>query len=105
MPKPKNVLLDNNDDKTAKTENYAKTKIVFDKQKTEKSTENKNDKNNKNTDKKQKLLSDIIGYLFDSAERNNLDNKKVNKAVKDVQYLFKKDPKQRDNRCFICEED
>ena len=68
-----------------------------------------NDKNStkegKDTDKRQKLLSDIIGYFFDSAEKNNLDNKKVNKVVKDVQYLFKKDPKQRDIRCFICESD
>ena len=62
-------------------------------------------KESKNIDKKQKLLSDIVGYLFDSAEKNNLDNKKVNKVVKDVQYLFKKDPKQRDIRCFICEND
>ena len=68
-----------------------------------------NDKNStkegKDTDKRQKLLSDIIGYFFDSAEKNNLDNKKVNKVVKDVQYLFKKDPKQRDIRCFTCEND
>ena len=68
-----------------------------------------NDKNStkegKDTDKRQKLLSDIIGYFFDSAEKNNLDNKKVNKVVKDVQYLFKKDPKQRDIKCFICEKD
>ncbi len=62
-------------------------------------------KEGKNTDKKQKLLSDIISYLYDSAEKNNLDNKKVNKVVKDVQYLFKKDPKQRDIKCFICEND
>ena len=62
-------------------------------------------KESKNTDKKQKLLSDIIGYVFDSAEKNNLDNKKVNNVVKDVQYLFKKDPKQRDIKCFICEKD
>ena len=54
---------------------------------------------------KQKLLSEILGYLFDSAEKNNLDNKKVNKVVKDVQYLFKKDPKQGDIKCFICEND
>ena len=62
-------------------------------------------KEGKNTDKKQKLLSDILGYFFDSAEKNNLDNKKVNKVVKSVQYLFKKDPKQRDIRCFTCEND
>ncbi|MCL5404586.1 MAG: hypothetical protein M1125_01970 [Candidatus Marsarchaeota archaeon] len=62
-------------------------------------------KEGKNTDKKQKLLSDIISYFFDSAEKNNLDNKKVNKVVKDVQYLVKKDPKQRDTKCFICEKD
>ena len=62
-------------------------------------------KNDKNTDKKQKLLSEILGYFFDSAEKNNLDNKKVNKVVKDVQYLFKKDPKQKDIKCFVCEND
>ena len=62
-------------------------------------------KNDKNTDKKQKLLSEILGYFFDSAEKNNLDNKKVNKVVKDVQYLFKKDPKQKDIKCFVCEKD
>ena len=61
--------------------------------------------NDKNTDKKQKLLSDIISYFFDSAEKNNLDNKKVNKVVKDIQYLFKKDPKHRDIKCFTCESD
>ena len=59
----------------------------------------------KNTDKKQKLLSDIIGYFFDSAEKYNLDNKKVNKVVKNIQYLFKKDPKQKDTKCFVCEDD
>ena len=63
------------------------------------------DKITNNSGKKQKLLSEILGYFFDSAEKNNLDNKKVNKVVKDVQYLFKKDPKQRDIRCFICEND
>ena len=74
----------------------------------EKITDNndkKNIKEGKNTGKRPKLLSDIIGYFFDSAEKNNLDNKKVNKAVKDVQYLFQKDPKQRDIRCFTCEKD
>ena len=62
-------------------------------------------KEDKNKDKKQKLLPNIIGCLFDSAEKNNLDNKKVNKVVKDVQYLFEKDLKDRDNKCFICEKD
>ncbi len=65
----------------------------------------KADKNDKNNDKKQKLLSDIIGYFFDSAEKNSLDNKKVNKVVRDIQYLFKKDPKQKEIRCFVCGED
>jgi len=59
----------------------------------------------KNTDKKQNLLSDILNYFFDLAERHNLDNKKVNKVVKEVQYLFKKDPKHRDKECFTCEKD
>ena len=80
-------IMDNSDDKI--TDN--KDKNVY--------------KSDKNTDKKQKLLSDIISYLYDSAEKNNLDNKKVNKVVKDVQYLFKKDPKQKDIRCFTCEND
>ena len=62
-------------------------------------------KNDKNTDKKQKLLSDIISYFFDSAEKYNLENKKVNKVVKDVQSLFKKDPKQKDIKCFVCKND
>ena len=70
-------------------------------------TDNKDNvyKNHKNSDKKQKLLCDITGYFFDSAEKNNLDNEKVNKVIKDVQYIFKKDPKQKDIRCFICEND
>ena len=59
----------------------------------------------RNVNKRQKLLSDIIGGFFDSAEKNNLDNEKVNKVVKGVQYLFQKDPKQRDIRCFTCEKD
>ena len=80
-------IMDNNDDKI--TDNNDKKDI----------------KESKNTDKKQRLLSDILGYLFDSAEKHSLDNKKVNKAVKEVQYLFKKDPKQRDIKCFICEKD
>ena len=80
-------ITDNNDDK------------IMD------NNDKKSIKEGKNTDKKQKLLSDIIGYFFDSAERNNLDNKKVNNVVKDVQYLFQKDPKQKDIRCFICEKD
>ena len=74
----------------------------------DKITDNKDKKGikeGKNTDKKQKLLSDIISYLFESAEKNNLDNKKVNKVVKSVQYLFKKDPKQKDIGCFICKND
>lgn len=82
MPEQKHVLVDN------KTDNNE-----------EKVTDNGNG------NKKQKLLSDIIGYFFDSAEKNNLDNKKVNKVVKDVQYLFKKDPKQKDIRCFVCKND
>lgn len=66
--------------------------------------DNSNDKITDNNDKKQKLLSEILGYFFDSAERNNLDNKKVNKVVKYVQYLFKKNPKQKDIKCFVCED-
>lgn len=85
--KIKDKIMDNIDDKI--TDNNNKKCI----------------KEGKKTDKKQKLLSDIISYFFDSAEKNNLDNKKVNKVVKDVQYLFKKDHKQRDIRCFICEDD
>ena len=80
-------ITDNNDDKI--TDNNDKKGI----------------KEGKNTDKKQKLLSDIIGYFFDSAEKHSLDNKKVNKVVKEIQYLFKKDPKHRDNKCFTCEND
>ena len=105
MAEQKYVLLDNNDYKIAKTETNAEIKTVSDKQKTEKSAENKTDRNGKNTDRKQKLLSEILGYIFDSAEKNTLDNKKVNKVVKNVQYLFNKDPKQRDIKCFICEKD
>jgi len=52
--------------------------------------------------KRVNLLSHILDCFFDSAERHNLDNKIVNKVVRDTQYLFKKDPKQRDNRCFTC---
>ena len=62
-------------------------------------------KEGKNMDKKQKLLPNIIGYFFDSAEKNNLDSKKVNKVVKDFQYLFKKDPKQKDIECLTCKND
>lgn len=109
MAEQKHVLLfnkkDNSDDKITKIENDAETKSVSDKEKIEKEIRNKKDKNDKNTDKKQKLLSAILGYFFDSAERNNLDSKKVNKVVKNVQYLFQKDPKQRDIRCFVCEND
>ena len=80
-------ITDNNDDK------------IMD------NNDKKSIKEGKNTDKKQKLLCDITGCFFDSAEKNNLDNKKVNKVIKDVQYIFKKDPKQKDIRCFICEND
>ena len=80
-------LTDNIDDKI--TDNNDKKRI----------------KEDKNTNKKQKLLSDILNYFFNSAEKNELDNKNVNKVVKEVQYLFKKDPKHRDNECFICEND
>jgi hypothetical protein len=85
--KRKYKISDNNDDKI--TDNNDKNSI----------------KEGKNADKKQKLLSDIIGYFFDSAEKHNLDNKKVNKVIKEVQYLFKKDPKHRDKKCFVCGKD
>ncbi len=58
-----------------------------------------------NEKKKVNLLSLLLDCFFDSAERHNLDNKKVNKVVKEVQYLFKKDPNHRDEKCFVCEKD
>ena len=101
MPKRKCVLLGN------KTGNTEQKHILLDDKnhKNIDKNEQNTSQNEKNTDKKQRLLSDILGYFFDSAERNNLNNEKVNKVVKDVQYLFKKDPKQRDIKCFICEND
>ena len=106
-------ITDNNDKKMFQSD---KNSVKIDVKIIDKITDKINDKimdnndkkmykNDKDTDKKQKLLPDIIGYFFDSAGKNNLDNKKVNKVVKDVQYLFKKDPKHKDIRCFICEDD
>jgi hypothetical protein len=63
------------------------------------------DKKYRKIDREQSLLSYILNCFFVSAERHNLDNKIVNKVVRETQYLFKKDPKQRDKRCFTCDDD
>ena len=98
--------MDKNDKNNSKINVQIKDKITDNSD--DKITDNKDKKGikeGKNTDKKQKLLSDIIGYFFDSAEKNNLDNKKVNNIIKDIQYLFKKDPKQKDIECLTCKND
>jgi len=56
----------------------------------------------RNNENKHNLLSVIISCFFDSAEKCNLDNKKVNEAIKEIQHLFNKNPKKRDKRCFVC---
>jgi len=56
----------------------------------------------RNNDNKHNLLSVIISCFFDSAEKCNLDNKKVNEVIKEIQHLFNKNSKERDKRCFVC---
>jgi hypothetical protein len=52
-----------------------------------------------------KLLSRILACFFDASERYGLDNKKVNKVIREVQHFFSKDSKRNDRRCFVCEEE
>ena len=50
-----------------------------------------------------KLLTEITDAFFRKAEKERLDKDTVGKCVAGVQYLFAKNPKKKDKRCFICE--
>ena len=52
---------------------------------------------------KQKTLTEMLGVIYTTAERRNLDPKKVNEIVRKTQDAFRKDFKQTELRCFVCE--
>ena len=50
----------------------------------------------------EKVLTNIIKAIYKKAEKEHLDNDIVAEFVSDLQYIFHKDPKKRDDWCFVC---
>jgi hypothetical protein len=55
--------------------------------------------------KHDKLVGEITKAFFDKAQKENLDPKHVQTAIKCVQHIFSKDPKKKDKKCTICGKD
>ena len=49
-----------------------------------------------------KLLAQMTDKLLETGEREHLDMKLVNKFVALLQYIFRKDPKKKDEKCVLC---
>lgn len=50
----------------------------------------------------EEILTKTIKVLYRQAERLHLDKDIVAAFISDLQYIFHKDPKKRDEVCFVC---
>ena len=51
---------------------------------------------------KQKTLTEMLGLIYSTADKRNLNAEKVNKIVKETQDVFREGFKQKKLRCFTC---
>jgi hypothetical protein len=54
---------------------------------------------------KQKTLTEMLGVIYATADKQNLNADSVNKIVKETQEVFRNDFKQTELRCFACEDE
>jgi hypothetical protein len=53
----------------------------------------------------EQVLTKIIKAIYKKAEKEHLDMNVVADFVGDLQYIFHKNPKKRDARCYVCGKD
>jgi hypothetical protein len=52
----------------------------------------------------EKLLAQMTDKLLETGEREHLDMKVVNRFVALLQYIFRKDPNRKDDKCMLCQD-
>lgn len=56
-------------------------------------------------EKKDEVRTKVTETLYHTAEKKQLSRKITNKAIRMIQHIFNKDPKKKDNKCMLCEDD
>ena len=50
----------------------------------------------------EEVLTKIIKAIYKKAEKEHLNTEIVAELVGDLQYIFHKNPKKKDKRCYVC---